>query len=86
MRGGGKAPARGPTGGYTGPSAKQNNSTIQPPLYDQNFIVASYSKGVPIKPQWAENPKSPLANFIGNSMPIKYVATHGTLNGKKMTR
>ena len=53
---------------------------------DRAKIMEMYGKGVKVKEQWVENPKSPLANHVGNSMPIKYEAQTGLVSGKKVFR
>jgi len=55
-------------------------------MMDRARIIEKYGKNVVIKPEWAENPKSPLANHIGNKMAIKYEAQSGSINGKKVVR
>lgn len=81
--------SRQPSASRGGPSSSKlpvAPTIIQPPLYDRTFILNSYSQGAPLKPQWAENPKSPLANYVGSNLPIKYDATHGVLGGQKLVR
>jgi hypothetical protein len=78
-RRGGKSKSGG--GGQGG-----NAAILDGPLYDKAYIIALHGNGVVIKPQWADNPKSPLANHIGNDRPINYVSQSGILNGKKMFR
>lgn len=53
---------------------------------DEAMIIEMYGQNVVIKPEWAENPKSPLANHLGNKMAIKYEARSGNMNGKKLFR
>jgi hypothetical protein len=55
-------------------------------MMDRNRIVETYGKGIAVKPEWINNPKSPFANHVGNTQPIKYVSQVGSLNGKKVTR
>jgi hypothetical protein len=81
---GGRGRAPGPGKGGQGP--RNGHVTLDPPMMDRARIIEKYGKNVVIKPEWAENPKSPLANHIGNKMAIKYEAQSGTLNGKKIVR
>jgi hypothetical protein len=53
---------------------------------DRDRVVEKFGQGVVVKKEWAENPKSPLANHIGNSMPIKYECQTGTVGGKRIYR
>jgi hypothetical protein len=81
---GGRGRAPGPGKGGQGP--RNGHVTLDPPMMDRARIIEKYGKNVVIKPEWAENPKSPLANHIGNKMAIKYEAQSGTMNGKKIVR
>jgi len=81
---GGRGRAPGPGKGGQGP--RNGLAALEPPMMDRGRIVETYGKNVVIKPEWAENPKSPLANHIGNKMAIKYEAQSGTMNGKKVFR
>jgi hypothetical protein len=69
-----------------GAPAPRSQGPLQPPMMDRAQIMQMYGKGVMVKEQWVENPKSPLANHVGNSMPIKYEAEAGVINGKKIFR
>lgn len=77
---------RGRGGGAKGGQTPRSQAPLQPPLMDRARIMEMYGKGVMVKEQWVENPKSPLANHVGNSMPIKYEAQTGLVNGKKVFR
>jgi hypothetical protein len=81
-RGRGRAP--GPS--KSGQGARGGLATLEPPMMDRNRIVETYGKGIAVKPEWINNPKSPFANHVGNTQPIKYVSQVGSLNGKKVTR
>lgn len=86
----GRGRGRGKSGGASragaAAAAPAFGNTLQPPVYDRDFILASYASGRPLKQQWIDNPKSPLANYVGNSMPIKYVQTSGVIGSKKLFR
>lgn len=75
--GGGKPP---PTG----------RKSLSPPIHDLVYISETYGKGITLKSQWAENPKSPVANFIlkGKSGDINgcYSYAEGIVDGKKVHR
>nr|KIR84802.1 nuclear DNA helicase II [Cryptococcus tetragattii IND107] len=77
-RGGGSKPP--PTG----------KKSLSPPIHDLVYISETYGKGITLKSQWAENPKSPVANFIlkGKSGDINgcYSYTEGIVDGKKVHR
>lgn len=56
--------------GTNGNGAKQNPQasklqTLDGPLHDQAQIMEEYGRSVTLKPQWMENPKAPLANYLG---------------------
>lgn len=78
--------ARGPGPNKGGQGSKSGHVALEPPLMDEAMIIEMYGQNVVIKPEWAENPKSPLANHLGNKMAIKYEARSGNMNGKKLFR
>lgn len=90
--GGGRYRGR-PNGGATKrPTATK---TLPGPLWSHDQIMASYSGGVALKPQWAENPKSPLANYLGGGAGgatnlgeggKQYDVEEGLVEGKKVFR
>ncbi|WVO16893.1 hypothetical protein L204_104579 [Cryptococcus depauperatus] len=64
---------------------------LSPPLYDLEYISDTFGHGVVLKPQWLENPKSPLANFVqsgrgGMDVNSIYQFTEGVVNGQKVYR
>jgi small subunit ribosomal protein S24e len=81
---GGRGRAPGP--GKAGQGVRNGQAALEPPMMDRARIIETYGKNVAIKPEWAENPKSPLANHIGNKMAINYQAQSGIINGKKVVR
>jgi hypothetical protein len=83
VRPGGKAKPPGPKKGVQAPV---KSAPLEPPIMDRDRVVEKFGQGVVVKKEWAENPKSPLANHIGNSMPIKYECQTGTVGGKKIYR
>jgi hypothetical protein len=55
----------------------------------------TYSVGVALKPQWEENPKAPLANYLGGGSGgaqnlgeggKMFQVVEGTVNGQKVFR
>ncbi|EIW72544.1 hypothetical protein TREMEDRAFT_70747 [Tremella mesenterica DSM 1558] len=74
-----------------GATAKSTSSQpLQGPLWNKERIEREYGAGISLKPQWAANAKSPLANHmstnLGRAMDVPYVARHGNINGKKVYR
>ncbi|WWC99866.1 hypothetical protein V866_006775 [Kwoniella sp. B9012] len=84
---GGNTPRRG---GSAGPSSGGIARQLSPPLRDHNQIIDQYGQKVHLKAQWAENPKAPLANFLGNGggaeMSQEYKAEEGMIGNKRMFR
>lgn len=74
-------------GGNPPPTGKK---ALTPPMHDLVYISETYGNGITLKSQWAENPKSPVANFIlkGKSGDISgtYSYTEGIVDGKKVHR
>ncbi|KIR52870.1 nuclear DNA helicase II [Cryptococcus gattii Ru294] len=74
-------------GGKPPPTGKKS---LSPPIHDLVYISETYGKGITLKSQWAENPKSPVANFIlkGKSGDINGCYSHaeGIVDGKKVHR
>ncbi|ADV25563.1 DEAH RNA helicase, putative [Cryptococcus gattii WM276] len=74
-------------GGKPPPTGKKS---LSPPIHDLVYISETYGKGITLKSQWAENPKSPVANFIlkGKSGDINgcYSYAEGIVDGKKVHR
>nr|KIR45840.1 nuclear DNA helicase II [Cryptococcus bacillisporus CA1280] len=74
-------------GGKPPPTGKKS---LSPPVHDLVYISETYGKGITLKSQWAENPKSPVANFIlkGKSGDINgcYSYAEGIVDGKKVHR
>ncbi|WWC86426.1 uncharacterized protein L201_001303 [Kwoniella dendrophila CBS 6074] len=90
---GGSAPKRGgggsSNGSITGPSGSTRQLT--PPLRDRAQIINQYGSGVTLKSQWLDNPKAPLANFLGNGsggahLDQEYRAEEGLIGNKKIFR
>ncbi|KAK8866102.1 hypothetical protein IAR55_001253 [Kwoniella newhampshirensis] len=80
-------PRRNGGSGGNAASAKQ----LAPPLHDQGQIMSQFGNGITLKPQWAENPKAPLANFLGGGrggadMGSEYQTDEGIVAGKKVFR
>lgn len=69
-----------------GAGTRAAGAVLPPPIFDRAHIVALHGQGVPLKPAYLDNPKSPLANHMGSVAPIKYNAQTGTVNGKKIVR
>jgi len=82
-RPGGRGRGGGPSKGGHAPKRLE---ALAAPIMDRAGIIETYGRNVVIKPEWAENPKSPFANHIGNKMAIKYEAQSGMISGKKMIR
>jgi hypothetical protein len=82
-RGKGKSAAANKGGGA---GTRAAGAVLPPPIFDRAHIVALHGQGVPLKPAYLDNPKSPLANHMGSVAPIKYNAQSGTVNGKKIVR
>ena len=77
--------------GHGGHAPPRGSTVIQlpGPMWTEEQIMAEHGAGVPLKPQWAANPKSPLANYLGGTggtSDTGYKAQHGILGGKKVTR
>lgn len=84
-----------PRGRSKQPKGKQRGSVFQPraavltePLHDVNFITTTY-KSKPLKGDWEENPKSPLMNFLVNTLKDKkptFAFSQGLLSGTILNR
>ncbi|WVW82502.1 hypothetical protein I302_104513 [Kwoniella bestiolae CBS 10118] len=84
-RGGGA----GPSGSGSG-AVNNNARQLSPPFRDHAQIMDQYGRGVQLKAQWAENPKAPLANYLGNGggaeMSGEYRAEEGMIGNKRVCR
>jgi hypothetical protein len=63
---------------------------LQEPVRDLAFIQSTFNpqKDVLLKPQWIDNPKAPLTNYVQQKtgkVPVYYI-TQGTLSAKKYFR
>ncbi|WVQ82755.1 hypothetical protein IAT38_004887 [Cryptococcus sp. DSM 104549] len=81
--------ASGRSGG-SGASAA-GGKPLSPPLNDAAQIQDQYGNGVKLKSQWAENPKAPLANFLGGGkggadLNSLWKVEEGVVAGKKIFR
>ncbi|WWD17693.1 hypothetical protein CI109_102134 [Kwoniella shandongensis] len=78
-------PRKNGGGGGKSPALKQ----LAPPLRDQAQIMAQFGHGVTLKPQWSDNPKAPLANFLGGGKggaDTEYKMEEGVVGDKKVFR
>ncbi|WVF70295.1 hypothetical protein IAT40_005084 [Kwoniella sp. CBS 6097] len=81
----------GPSKPRGGASSSKISHHLAPPLHDSAQILSQYGHGVALKPQWNENPKAPLANFLGNGrggaeMSAAYAAEKGSVGGSQVYR
>lgn len=90
-----KARGTGRGGSYglrrpTPPAKSKQTVQLSAPLQDSQYIIATYGKGVALKPQWAENPKAPLANYLGagsgGGAPAEFDVQEGMIGNKKVFR
>ncbi|OCF41558.1 nuclear DNA helicase II [Kwoniella heveanensis CBS 569] len=87
----GPGKARGGRGGAKSGTPSSRSIQLAPPLHDHAYIVSQFGQGVALKPQWNENPKAPLANFLGNGrggaeMSAAYTAEKGSVEGTQVYR
>ncbi|WRT64327.1 uncharacterized protein IL334_001259 [Kwoniella shivajii] len=78
---------KGGAGGSTGGNLQQ----LSPPFRDRTQIINEFGHGVELKnPQWAENPKAPLANYLGNGSggaeDQRYKVEEGMIGNKRICR
>lgn len=65
------------------------------PIHDRQQIMDEYAAGISIKQQWEENPKAPLANYLGGGSGGAtnlgdggkgFQVEEGTIDGKRLFR
>lgn len=69
-------------------AARAVKATLPEPVHDPDYVYKTYRKK-PLKPQWEENPKSPLANFTNQRLKQQptYECVQGiAANGKTVWR
>ncbi|WVR06049.1 hypothetical protein IAU60_003077 [Kwoniella sp. DSM 27419] len=74
-----------------GPATTGNARQLTPPLRDHAQIMEQYGSDVMLKSQWSENPKAPLANFLGGGrggadLNAEYRTEEGLVGNKKVFR
>lgn len=90
---------RGRGNGHASSSRRQKNGpppdTLDGPLRNRDYIFQQFGHGVTIKEQWEENPKAPLANFLGGGAGGAtnvgeggdiFKVEEGVLNGQRLFR
>ncbi|WWC58777.1 uncharacterized protein I303_101321 [Kwoniella dejecticola CBS 10117] len=87
----GNSSRRGGTPNKATPSAPTISRQLSPPLHDHAQITSQHGNNVQLKAQWLDNPKAPLANFLGNGtggadLGSEYRAEEGMIGSKKMFR
>lgn len=84
--GGGRHGGRGHSAGGNVNGYPGRGILLDGPIRDRQYILDEYSLGgrVALKPAHAENPKSPLANFMGTAS--GYESEYGKLNGANYHR